>query len=359
MGGVSSSNQNLTSYNKLTNSINVNATNEFVNSAVMDSLKKTLVSINQNCTQKFDSNAVLQLSNLSALGDVNLSNLSINSQNVVKFDCLIQSQVVSQTEDNFLSDNSTSIASMLQALGTSDFLQNISGSLKSKIDSMPLSFVNNNSNQSNTNIIDTTTSQNIVQNIQNLYKSTATTDTDMNTVASTYQAFTNQAKIQVTNVSAGGNINISAIRIDNINKFDSTAQLASAISNIIIQKMQSILGMKIEFQSSTSQSSSNNQATTSDSQNTSTLESATGVINNAVNGVLNLFNIPGKIILIFVGGFVTILVAYFLFSYLRHSVNKTDGRGIAIASETINNIIKNGIQYTQSDTSSIFNQMFY
>jgi len=357
MGGVSSSNQNLSSYNKLTNSIQINATNEFVNSAVMESLKKTLIRVNQNCTQKFDSNAVLQLSNLNSIGDVNISNLTINSQSVIKFECLVQSQVISQTEDNFLSDNSASIASMLQSLGTSDFLQNVSGSLKSKIDSMPLSFVNNNSNQSNTNIIDTTTSQNIVQSIKNLYKSSSTSDTDISTVNNTYQAFTNQAKILVNNVNAGGNINIAALRIDNINSFDSTAKLSAAITNVVIQKMQSILGMKIEFQSSTSQTSSNNQSSTSDSQNTTTIESAAGVINNAVSGFFNLFNIPGKILLIIVVAIVLVIVAY-LFYKLRRS-KYGEGDTYSLANDTINNIIKNGIQYTQSDTASIFNHVLY
>lgn len=358
MGGVSSSNQNLTSYNKLTNSIQVNATNEFLNSAVMESMKKTIINVNQNCSQKFSSNSILQLSNLNALTDVNLSNLQINSNNVIKLDCLVQSQVVSQTEDNFLSDNSASIASMLQAIGTSDFIQNISGSLKSKVDSLPLSFVNNNSSSSNTNIIDTTSSQNIVQSIQNLYKSTSVNDTEMNNVNNTYQAFTNEAKIIVNNVSAGNNINISAIRIDTINSFDATSKLAAAISNVIIQKMQSILGMKIEFKTNTSQSSSNNQTSSTNSENSASLDGVTGVINNAVNGFFNLFNIPTKIIMIIIGGIGLILFLYFLFSYLR-SKNKGNGYNNSLANETINNIMQNSLQYVESDTSSIFKHLLY
>lgn len=319
MGTGSSTSQKASTYNKISNTIEVNATNQFVNSAVMESIKKSMSSINQNCTQKFDSNAVIQLSNLTSVGDVNISNLTLNSQNVVKFDCIVQSQLLSQTENNFLSDNSASIASMLQALGTSDFIQSISGTLKNKIDSVPLSFSASSLDQSASNTIDTKTSQNIVQNIQNLYKSTSVDTSTMQTVNDTYQGFVNNAKIIVNNVTAGGNITVAAIRLDTINQLDATAKLAAAITQVVVQKMQSILGMKIQFQTDTAQQSSTSNSNSGNTSSTTTLDSVTNVANNAIKGITSIISTPFKLFAVVVGAILILIALVVVYRLARQS----------------------------------------
>lgn len=319
MGGVSSSQQNLTSYNQVSNTININATNNFMNSAVMESMKKTLIETNQNCSQRFSATSLIRLANLKSIGNIKISNITINSQNIVKLDCLVQSQVLSQTENNFISDNSASMATMLQSVGTSDFIQSVSGTLKSKIDSMPLTFINSNSNTNSTNIIDTKTSQNIVQNITNLYKSTSVDEATMKSVNDAYQAFASDAQIQVTDVSSGNNIEISAIRIDNINSFDASARLAAAITNVVIQKMQSILGMKIEFQSETDQQSNTNSTAMSNNENTSTADSVTRIANNAVTGLVSTLTMPLKIVAIVAGVIIGIIILLFIYKLITSS----------------------------------------
>lgn len=343
MGAASSTQQNNTSYNKLTNTININATNKFLNNAVMESMKKSIISLNQNCTQKFESNAIIQLSNLTSAGNVSITDLNLNSNNVVKFDCVVQSQMLSQTENNFISDNSASMASMLQSIGTSDFMQSVSGSLKSTIDSTPLTFSNTSSNQSNTNIIDTQTSQNIVQDIQNLYKSTSVDDTTMQNVNEAYQGFVNNAKIIVNNVTAGGNIQVAAIRLDTLNQLDATAKLAGAISQVILQKMQSILGMKIEFQSDTAQQSTATNTSTTNTSNTTTLSSLVSIPNNAINAISNLFNIPTTIAIYILIGIVVLVVAIIIYKFLSKP-------------KSFNNFIKNNtnnrMSFIENDTMS-------
>lgn len=337
MGAASSTNQNIATYSKVSNTININATSKFMNSAVMESIKKSMISLNQNCTQKFDSNATIQLSNLTSLGDVSISNLTLNSANVVKFDCIVQSQLLSQTENNFISDNSASIASMLQSLGTSDFLQSISGSLKNKIDSMPLTFSSASSNQSSTTIIDTQTTQNIVQDIQNLYKSTSVDDTTIKSVNETYQGFVNNAKVIVNNVTAGGNITVAAIRLDTLNQLDATAKLAGAVSQVILQKMQSMLGMKIQFQSETSQKSTTNNTSDANTSSTTTLDSVTSVANNAIQSISNIVGAPFKIVAIIVGVVIVLIglvVVYRLASRPKPAYDsRTIDRLISLAKE--------------------------
>lgn len=325
MGAASSTSQNITTYNKLTNTININAKSSFMNNAVMESIKKSMITLNQNCTQKFDSNAVIQLSNLSSIGDVSITDLTLDSKNVVKFDCVVQSQLLSQTENNFLSDNSASMASMLQSVGTTDFVQSISGSLKNKIDSMPLSFSSASNNQSSTNIIDTQTSQNIVQEIQNLYKSTNVDDTTIKTVNDTYQGFVNNAKIIVNNVTAGGNIKIAAIRLDTINQLDATAKLAAAVSQVVLQKMQTMLGMKIQFQTDTAQQSTTSNTTDTNASSTTTVDSVTNVANNAISSISSIIGAPFKIVAIVIAIVIVLLVLFVLYKLFSNpqSTNQT------------------------------------
>jgi hypothetical protein len=354
MGGSSSTqNQSITTYNKQTNSININASNNLLNSAVMSSIKKSLVQTQQSCKQSFESNALLQISNLMSSDTINLNNLTLNAESVVKLECVTQSQLQSQTEDNFLSDNASAMTTMLQSAGTSEFIQGISGTLKSKVDSMPLGFSNTSSNTNATNIIDNNTATNIMQNIQNLYQSTSVNETTLKSVSDIYQSFVSETKLIVNNLSAGGDINISAINLNTIQNFDATAKLASAISNVIIQKMQSILGMKIEFTGSTSQSSSTSQTSKTQGDNSTTNESVSNVANNAINvannaikGITSVFNTPKVILVAGIIGFVIVaIIGLSLFFFTRKKV----GNGI----EIVDKLINAGNNFIQDDTLTL------
>lgn len=352
MGAANSTQQSISTYNKLTNSIKINSTSQFVNNAVMESMKKSIISLNQNCSQKFESNAVIQLSNLTSLGNVSITDLNLDSNNVVKFDCIVQSQVLSQTENNFMSDNSSTIASMLQAMGTSDFLQSISGTLKSSVDSMPLTYQSTGANQSSTNIIDTQTSQNIVQNIQNLYKSTSVDDTTIQNVNSTYQGFVNNAKIIVNNVTAAGNIQVSAIRLDTMNQLDATAKLAGAITQVVLQKMQSILGMKIEFQTDTSQSSSTSNNSSTNTSGSTSSASAFNTLNNTVNKLTGIIGDPIKIVVIGGVAIAAVIILFIVYKLFKSQKIKSLNRG-GHGRNTIDAILNSGLQFTENDTLSL------
>lgn len=346
MGGSSSSqSQTTSSYNKLTNSININASNNLLNSAVMNSIKKSLIQTQQSCKQSFASNALLQISNLQSSDTINLNNLTINAQSVVKLECVSQSQLQSQTEDNFLSDNSAAMTTMLQSMGTSDFVQGISGTLKSKVNSMPLGFANTSSNTNLTNIIDNNTAVNIMQDIKNIYKSTSVNETTLKNVSDIYQSFVSETKLIVNNLSAGGNINISTINLNTVEQFDSTAKLASAIGNVIIQKMQSVLGMKIEFTGSTSQSSSASQTSVTKGDNSTSNDGLVSVANNVVKGITSIFNTPKVILVAGIVAFSVIAIIGLSLFFLR----RRTGNGC----ELVDKLMESGNQFIQEDTLSL------
>lgn len=349
MGASSSQqSQNVATFNKLTNTININSTNQLMNSAVMNSIKKCLIASQQSCKQSFDSKAILQISNLSSGASVNLSNINLDVQNIVKMECFNQSTLQTQTEDTFMSDNSAAMSTMLQSIGTNDFIQSISGSLKSKVDSMPLGFSGNATNVQNVNFIDNTTSMNIMQNIQNLYQSTSVNDTSLQSVNETYQNFINENKLIVNNITAGDNININVLSLNSIDKFDSSAKLVNSISNVIIQKLQSILGMKIEFTGQTSQTTNNNQTTTNTATSETTNQGIVGTVNNTIKGITDVFNTP-KVIFISIAvvvGIVVIGIGGFFFLRRKKS-------GSGSIDNNINQLINYGKKFIQNDTLSL------
>lgn len=343
MGGGSSSQQQAATYNNLTNKMEIKASNEFVNSAVMDSIKKTILQISQNCTQKFDSNSILQISNISSSGPVSISGLRLDSKSIVQFECINESSIITQVEDKFMSDNSSTMTTMLQSVGNVDFISNISGSLKSKLDSMPLSYSSSSSSSNNTNNITTSSAVQVMQSIQNLYKSTSVNETTTQIANDIFQSFKKEAVIKVMDISSNSSVSIDSINLTTLDKFESTAKLAASIGNIIIQKMESILGMDIEFTQSSVQTTSGESSIDTNTTSEVTSETAAGVVNNAIAGITSVLNTP-KVIFLAVAGVVLVIGLVIVIVYYLKT------RKVKGGCEVVDKLLNSGTSFTQDDT---------
>lgn len=303
--GASSSSNSQSTYIKQSNTVSINATTDFLNQSVLNSIKKALIYSQNSCSQSFKSTDLLQISNINAIGDVNISNLSIDAKSVVVLDCIIATQILSQAEDNFLTDNQAGIASVLQSVGNSDFFNNVSGTLKSAIDSIPGINISNSSNNQNITI-DNTTATNVAQTLKNLYQSSNTNETDVSNVSSVIQDFKSQQTLVVNNISTGGNVNINVLKIDSIQNFSSTAKLTTAITNVIIQKLQNILGMKVSFDGSTQSSNSSSIDQTLQTNNSISSNAFFSSVNKAIDAASSVLNTP-KTITIVIGVVVAVV----------------------------------------------------
>ena len=336
MGG-GSSRSNTMVYNKSTNTINLSATNDMLNSAMMETIKNTMSTAQNNCSSQFTASTKLKISNIVSLGYLEISDLTVDSKNVVRLECLSQQQLQTQAEDNFMNDNSSQMQTMLASVANTDFINNISGSLKNKVDSAPLSFTSSSADTNVTNIQQTDVALNMMQNIRNIYKNTSVNSTTQEAVNNAYTSFTAETVIDVSDLTLAAGGKIKAIRLDSLNKFDSYAKLSQAISQVFIQKMENILGMKIAFSSDTKQTSANSSVTAQSSDNSvtndtaikttgnvvnNTVDKTTGVVNNAVDKTTGVMNNISRIPVI-IGGIIGTVILIIIIAVIILVIIKT------------------------------------
>jgi len=300
MGGSASSSSN---YTNSQNTLNVNSSLQFINDSVMTSLQKTIVNSKNNCTQSFDSTAVLQISNISSAGNIDINNLILDAKNVVELECIIITDVLTQTENTFMSDNKANIASSLQTIQNSEFFNKFADKLQINLDSLP-GFSSNSVN--NTVSMTNATALSFAQSLTNKYQSTQTNITDINTVATIMQQFKTENKLVVNNLSAGGNVTISVLKLNALNSFSARAKLATTITNAIVSKMENVMGMQLKFNADTTNTQNGSTEATTDTSVSTTLNSLLTPINNAIEAASKLLGTP-KVFIIVIGIGVIIL----------------------------------------------------
>lgn len=274
-----------------------------------------MTSVQQDLTQSqynlVSNQTGIFINNAAISGNLNISNVNINSNNIIDINTTLDTNFKNQFITNVVSEISNFTESVLsQEITTAlkDILQD-----KTNISADSFALPQSNSNTTyQTYLINSDFISEISNIMENEIKNTLTTNLEISVNQDIINEQINESGIFLDNISVGGDLNITGGTITSINKVNSKIINKLNLSNALINSVESVTESTIMIEEVL------NSLTSIDSEK-DIAPTISGNFNSFFNTVADFFKIPSKFVGLLIGGIVIVvaILAYTLIQLVK------------------------------------------